>query len=208
MECILITKENYESLKISKLFHFTNLKNLNSILKKGLLTRKYLENNSYTFSYNDEKRNDHCSDSISLSIGFPNHSVFFKFRQNNRSEKWVVIEIDPIILTEYDFVSCLNNAACNSESTIPLEEKKGFEHLCKLFQKNNNLLPGMPANHQSEILLLNNINRRYIKKVYFENKKEKLMYIKNSKNLNQNIKAKIKVKSLLFSQREYYIDHK
>ena len=97
---------------IETLVHFTRFENLESILNKGLMSRKELEkwDSENQPVFNDSQRLDQCPDSISLSISFPNYKMFFPYRQKNTA-KWAVILLKPDILWEMDCAFCMDNAA-------------------------------------------------------------------------------------------------
>lgn len=75
MKCI-------EKRKIKKLIHFTSVSNLESILKKGLLSREMLEEKNIKFECTDMQRYDGKKDCISLSIEYPNFKML-NFKKNN-----------------------------------------------------------------------------------------------------------------------------
>ncbi len=75
MKCI-------EKRKIKKLIHFTSVSNLESILKKGLLSREMLEEKNIKFECTDMQRYDGRKDCISLSIEYPNFKML-NFKKNN-----------------------------------------------------------------------------------------------------------------------------
>ena len=64
---------------IKEFVHFTNERNLLSILCRGVLSRKVLQENNIPFEYNDEKRLDGMLDAVSLSVTAPNYLIFYKY---------------------------------------------------------------------------------------------------------------------------------
>lgn len=64
------------------LVHFTQIENISSILQNGILPRTLL---APGYHFNDEMRLDGFSESISLSISFPNWQMFYRCRCAERS---------------------------------------------------------------------------------------------------------------------------
>ena len=104
--------------EIKFIWHFTRYENLDSILTNGLLSRKELLQSNTPFIYNDEHRLDRCENSVSCSIEFPNYKMFYPCRQNNSSQKWILIGVQSTILWDLDCAFCMENAASNSVTSI------------------------------------------------------------------------------------------
>ena len=66
---------------VKHLYHFTNIDNLSSILRHGILSVNKLRSNGIKYFYNDPNRYDGNPDAISISISFPNSKLFYKFRK-------------------------------------------------------------------------------------------------------------------------------
>jgi hypothetical protein len=166
---------------IRKLFHFTRIENLSSILHLGLLGRKILREvsdiePSYHSTYNDEYRLDGHPEAVCLSIGFPNYKMFYKLSHKNQSE-WVVLVLEPYILWEFDCAFYTENAASNVAKHIPLSERKSFSAFKKLYMDYNGCkrqdlgIPhSYPTHPQAEVLVLEPISPKYIKEVDFKDK--------------------------------------
>ena len=161
---------------IETLVHFTRFENLESILKKGFLSREELEKWDSTNQpvFNDSQRIDQCPDSISLSISFPNYKMFYHYRQKN-SAKWAVILLKPDILWEMDCAFCEDNAARSIVRFIPLYKRKEFESYCSMFgdhPENKRCNLGIPdfytTSPQAEVLEFNPIPAEYITEIHFE----------------------------------------
>ena len=164
-----------EKRNITKLIHFTCLDNLESILTNGLLTRKYLNEHQIEYHYNDEKRLDDIQDSISLSITSPNYKMFYKIRSHHIDHSYIVLELDPSYVLELNCAFCYKNAASNEISSIPLKDRETKAAFIQLFKDRLDcpkredlcLLDKEPTDPQAEILVLENIPVKAIKKVYF-----------------------------------------
>jgi hypothetical protein len=178
--------------KIPHLVHFTNLKNLESILKNGLVPRLILENRNLSFKFNDDLRLEQCKEANCLSVSFPNYKMFYTCKSKNRSEKWVVLLIDPLILLEKEALFFRTNAA-HSSSTSWLNKNKNYLMTAKAFgcmfdSERKNLLDYYPADAQAEILLLDVIEPHFIQSLVFQ--EATILHsddIEFLKNLNINI---------------------
>jgi hypothetical protein len=96
--------------EIPCLLHFTHISNLESILDKGLLSRDIVNKDIKDAETNDELRLDNHTDTISLSIGFPNSPMFYKYR-NEKEGEWCVIGINKRVLWKNNVLFCKHNAA-------------------------------------------------------------------------------------------------
>ena len=88
-------KEEIEKRFITRLVHFTEESNIDSILEHGILPRKELEDLKFNFHFNDSNRWDRETMSISLSVENPNIRLLNKFKINNPGKKYKLITINP-----------------------------------------------------------------------------------------------------------------
>ncbi len=88
---------------ITRLVHFTEASNIESIIKFGLLPRDML--NSIEFDYNDENRNDGYTNAICLSVENPNVFLLNSYKNKYPKKKYKLITINPSIL----YSSFINN---------------------------------------------------------------------------------------------------
>ncbi|SVE57448.1 uncharacterized protein METZ01_LOCUS510302, partial [marine metagenome] len=79
--------------KIEKLIHFTDLRNLSSIKKHGILPVKTLKEKGIRYYYNDENRYDAQLGGVSVSITSRNDYLLRTFQKRN-ARRWVEIEIN------------------------------------------------------------------------------------------------------------------
>lgn len=116
----LLTREqleikNYlEQRNIKYLVHFTNVRNLPSIKKHGILSVSELKKNKIEFDNNDVKRLDGCLEYISLSITHVNCHLYNRFKSNFINKEYETLLIDAAILyLEIDNprIYCETNAA-------------------------------------------------------------------------------------------------
>ena len=105
--------EIIKTRKIVQLIHFTKKKNINSILKHGLLSIEELKKRNIDYIFNDPERRDSWNFSISLSITNKNSILLdgFKRRQKLNDNDFVEIRIDPSVIVENICIFCDTNAA-------------------------------------------------------------------------------------------------
>jgi hypothetical protein len=109
---------------IDYLWHFTKIENLDSILSNGLTPRGTLEAQNVNVGYNDKSRLDGHKDASCVSLGHPNYKMLYNLRCQNSAQEWVVIAIKPEILWIKDCAFCHENAASNSVTSIPIQQRK------------------------------------------------------------------------------------
>ena len=169
--------ENFvNSREIEYILHFTRLVNLDSILSNGLIPIDELERMGINSEINDEYRYDNCKNALCCSIGHPNYKMFYSLRMNNPDVEWCVIGIKKDILWNKDCAFCVENAASNSVTSIPIHQRKGLQAFMKLFDEIENKptrntldIPSYcPTNPQAEILVFDKINSNDILGVVFQ----------------------------------------
>lgn len=100
--------------------------------------------------------------------------MFYKYRLENPESEWCVIELDSSILYEKDCLFCIENAASANELKRDDISKTGIEGLKRLYYNDAhrsqiNLPNSFTTNPQAEVLVLADIELKYIKKIYFKN---------------------------------------
>ncbi len=172
-------KEYIESRGIDKLIHFTQYKNIESILKHGLMTRSNLDNLSMKYYFNDRMRLDNRENSISLSISYPNHIMLWKY---SRDEHYVILALEPSILWEYDCLFCGFNAATQTINKTPIDTLRGLDALKYMFEtdkeeeefrKSERIRSCDPTQEQAEVLVLDDIPIDRIIEIHFNPKNNK-----------------------------------
>ena len=169
------------------LVHFTRCDNLKNIFRYGLLTRSYLIDNKIYSIFNDTNRFDGYKNAICASISFPNYKMFYRLRYENPSIKWAIIIINKKVLIDKECAFCIDNAASNSETSIPIQQKKNKEAFDRLFEEypgqfsreTLGIAKNMTTNPQSEVLIFDNIELEYILGIIFENESDKEQYKKD-----------------------------
>jgi hypothetical protein len=166
-----------DELKVPALVHFTQLSNLENILKEGLYSRSKVGED---VNINDELRLDGREDTISTSIAFPNSRMFYKYRQE-KGGLWCVVAISKRVLWELDCLFCKHNAADANISSQPdsvLSEPKALksmydEHNHLDSREDQKLRKYDPTDVQAEVLVKKHIPSKYIVGVVFPDKPSK-----------------------------------
>ncbi len=178
-------KDFIKKNNINEIIHFTQLDNLESIMEKGLLSTYVLERNKIKFSRNDYNRFDNLTNTICVSIGFPNYKMFYRLRDSDSLKKWVILIIKPEILYEKTCVFCYENAASYNMNSKSIMERTGSQALENLFYKFVDINTGITrdeigirknhtTNPQAEVLVFNRIEPSYIKGIVFSNEDREL----------------------------------
>ncbi|MCC8392510.1 DUF4433 domain-containing protein [Paraburkholderia sp. MMS20-SJTR3] len=158
------------------LAHFTRASNLESILTHGLCSVTKAAEIGIAPNINDEQRLDGRRAGASLSIGFPNHKMFFKYRQMNPQERWVVLGINSAVLWEKNCGFCQRNAADHRIRALPLASLTGVAAFRGMFDQlddlpsraEQNLQAFDPTDPQAEVLVFDVIEPQYIEAVAFD----------------------------------------
>jgi hypothetical protein len=162
-------QKEVESRGIKLLLHFTKLQNLASILKSGIVPRQSLESGGVEFLYCDESRLDREISASCLSICHPNYKMFYNLRMRDAQQQWVVVACKPAVLWEKDCAFCVENAAGNSVTSIPIAQRKGVEAFNAIFAPVDGkplrtaikLPDACPTNPQAEVLVFDVIEPEY-----------------------------------------------
>ena len=160
---------------IKYLVHFTRLSNLASILAHGLVCRNRLDGRNVIGAVNDQYRLDRTV-AVCVSIGFPNYRMFYRYRQENRDENWVVVGIDPSALWKLRCAFCITNAAAGRVSAVPLDQRTGLPAFQAMYgdfddkvRANLHLADQFPTNPQAEVLMLDGVPAAYFLGVAVQN---------------------------------------
>lgn len=164
--------------KIKTLVHFTAVKNLPSILKNGLQSRKMIAQNGLEAVYNDLNRYDDRKLYNCLSIEFPNFPMFYKYYKTYPHRKWCIIGFNINLILELDCLFCFTNAANNIVSKKDNKNFKGKMAFLQLFDKEvcgikrneRRLYDCFPTDEQAEVLIKGRIDPKYILGVRFDDK--------------------------------------
>lgn len=169
---------------IEEFVHFTNERNLLSILKRGVLSRKMLQDNNIPFEYNDELRLDGMAEAISLSVTSPNYRMFYKYRMT-KSANWVVIAFDAQELLNYNCSFYRTNAGSSDSYQFKKENRKNLQSFEEMFSDWDpyhcryalGLGDNEPTNPQAEVMVFDEIPISCISRIVFQNETHLKAYI-------------------------------
>lgn len=165
-----------KAIQIPYLIHFTRAANLPSIIQHGLVPVSRAAEKGIEPEVNDGLRLDGHVDGTSLSIGFPNYRMFYKYRQENPDVKWVVLGIQPSVLWAKDCAFCRHNAADARISSQPIAQLKTPEAFIGMYEEiegihsrqEQRLKSFDPTDEQAEVLVFDLIEPDLIGAAMFD----------------------------------------
>lgn len=158
---------------IKRLFHYTHISNLESILENGIKTRHHLESKECRYQATDPDRLDGFSESISFSMGEPNR--FLLPEKNSKfGQQLVLLEVSANTLLTQNFASFPTNAASGyfqNEMLNNPDRYTGIRGLEGIFLNKNlrdeaRIPIDVPTDPQSEILFFDAIPSSLIQKIH------------------------------------------
>jgi hypothetical protein len=163
-------------LAIPLLAHFTRACNLASILEHGLCSIDRAKELGIEPHKNDLLRLDGRFDAISLSIAFPNHRMFFKYREKDPSENWAVMLIESAVLWRKKCAFYQRNAADHRIRARPLSDLMSVNAFSSMFEEIDDVpsrqIQGLfdydPTDSQAEVLVFEPIEPNLIAGVAFD----------------------------------------
>jgi hypothetical protein len=159
--------------KIKKLFHFTHISNLESIINDGIQTRHFLDYSEKDYQVTDKDRLDNFTESISFSIGEPNR-LLLQVKSHDFDSKLVLLEVSANSLLTQNFAAFPSNAASgffqneilkNPERYVGIRGLEGI-YLNRELRSKARLPIDVPTDTQSEILFFEQITPDKIQKVH------------------------------------------
>lgn len=121
---------------------------------------------------NDQSRYD-GQDATCLSIEWPNWSLFWRFRQNDPTRHWAILQIKHEVLWRKRVCFNTTNAADNSMSSQTFAARQGKDKFLEMFEDfelKKRIDLGIPdfytTNHQAEVLCLDDLSPSYITHVH------------------------------------------
>jgi len=188
---------------IAHLVHFTRERNLDSLLRRGLLPRDTLTLENFD-AFNDQLRLDNTH-AVCMSITFPNYKMFWGCRNDHPDETWVVMGISPRVLWETDCAFCSANAASGGVTAIPLAQRMGLGAMQSMFADwpaKPRAELGIPDNYatnpQAEVLALRGVAPNYFLGVGVQNEAVKQELVAKYPGLD------VRVTATFFSARRDY----
>ena len=158
--------EHLHERGVTRFVHFTSLDNLDSILERGLVPRRTLNDEGIDYLANDQLRLDGL-DHVNLSITHPNIKFFYKIRKTYPERYYVVLAIRPDVLLAYTgdgdrrrYSFSNTNAAsnramsCNVEQLFSGQRPIGFKDEWTTDPQAEVLIPGpIPPEYIESIIL-------------------------------------------------------
>lgn len=154
-------------------------------MEYGLISVDDAEDMNIFFIKNDCIRLDGKLDGISLSVTFPNSKMFYKYRTLSKSH-WAVILLDTSIINLKKCAFYKMNAADHRMREIPLEELQGieaFKSMFDRFSKDSCLPEKYTTNEQAEIMVFEKIEKKFIKKIIFNNRNKMNEFLSKYKDV-------------------------
>ena len=162
---------------IRSLFHFTSIKNLQSIVTNGFLGRESLKKKSLDFTPSDQIRYEPILDGVCFSLSRPNH--YMAARKVISGHEMVLLELQGLdsLLTNYNFISSPGNfgsPTLKRKLESKPEEFIGGQGLINLFKspgiREKYSIPDFePTDLQAEIIVVEHLPWSFVKQVYFPN---------------------------------------
>ncbi len=165
--------------KLSSLTHFTRMDYLKSILQFGILPASVLQSNR-TFDFvrrNDVTLPPEWDRLVSMNISFPDYRLFNQL-QNHQPSDWVILLIDPRVLTDFPCYFFPGRAIETIGSApapgMPLTDYQDSSDIKALFtdredvkRKDLDIPPFYTTDPSSEVLSFFPIAPSYITQVWF-----------------------------------------
>lgn len=193
IEIINICRER----KINSLLHFTNIKNLTSILMNGIIPVMFQDEYEIRSEINDINRIDEHLECTSFSIEFPNYRFFYNLRYKNKDRRFVIIKVNPEVIWNKYRNFCIHNAADSrilTKNKYSLSKSSEFSKMFSNIGNINREILNIPINYttdpQAEVLVEGYIETEYIEEIIFENYNDYNTFIKNN-DIKSNIKFKV-----------------
>jgi hypothetical protein len=155
--------------KIEALYHFTRIENLPGILQAGLFPVDSVPD-GLNVQVSDVLRLDGRLDCLSISISFPNHSMFY-MKRRTEGGAWCVVQVEPSVLWRKSCMFFHRNAA-SVPGDIDRSKYRGFAAFKGIFGTEHDRpadLPlAYPLNVQAEVQVEGSVPLTLIRSVHFE----------------------------------------
>ena len=159
-----------EERSINEVFHFTDIKNLDSILKHGLLSREIIGEHDINFTPSDLSGPPQLTPYISTSISFPNYKMLFSKRMADQSKEWVLLAYCSDVLCKLPCYFTPTNASNKiSNRHFSFNSLFNFPEL----RDKNQIKQSYPTDPQAEVLFYRNIDNKFLRYIYCENSGQK-----------------------------------
>ena len=164
------------TIQVPYLLHFTRATNLPSIMARGLYPIGRAHEIGAVPAINDQYRFDGHRNSTSVSIGFPNCQMLYKYRMADAAVDWAILVLHPSILWAKNCAFCRHNAADGRISGQPLPHLMTPQAFTGMYdeieglstREEQKLKTFDPTDVQAEVLVFDVIEPQYIVAVIFE----------------------------------------
>jgi ssDNA thymidine ADP-ribosyltransferase, DarT len=168
-------QEECAKLNIDRLFHFTPVDHLDSILQRGLLVPSACKAQNFGMKANDAVRYDR-KDALCLSVEWPNWQLYWNFHLLDKARPWAIIQLHHAVLWNKRVCFNTTNAADNTMSSQTFEVRQGVVKFLEMFEDwgdkkraNLDIEPHLTTNPQAEVLCLDSIEPAYFTAVHLDN---------------------------------------
>lgn len=166
------------------LTHFTRVENLPSIMEHGVVPVADAVGLGIAAQTNDLLRLDHQRGASCVSIGFPNHRMFYRYRMDDETAHWAVLGIHPSVLWQKPCAFCQRNAADALVTAIPIANRMTPDAFAGIYaeidghrtREEQKLKPYDPTHDQAEVLVFSTIEPPLIGAVAFNSPAAKAQY--------------------------------
>lgn len=157
---------------IDHLVHFTNINNIDNIMRHGLLNTQDLKEQNIPFIFTDEYKLD-GRHGLSLSVQFPNYKMFYSKTNKSPQNDMVVLLLDPELINEKKCLYFYDNAATTelknmSSSDLMTDiawEKMFSDKVDGILRSELKIPNSFTTNPQAEVICLEPIEPKYIKNI-------------------------------------------
>lgn len=200
-------REQIKLRNIEHLVHFTNAKNIKSIIENGIIPVKFHSNYGINSFTNDKIRSDDLTETTSFSIEFPNYKMFYKLRADNQNEDWAVLFVNSNVLLNKECVFCFDNASNPEIKGIPLKDRMRVKMFNKMFEDIDGILTRSERKlkryfttlPQAEILIFGVVDSGCIDRIAFIDSKTQKKY---STLIPNSIKSEV-IPDYFYAREDY-----
>ena len=164
------------AIQVPYLLHFTRAVNLPTIMAHGLHPIGRAHEVGAAPAINDQYRFDGHRNSTSVSIGFPNCQMLYKYRMADAAVDWSILVLHPSILWAKNCAFCRHNAAdgrISGQLLANLMTPQAFQGMYEEIEglttrEEQKLKPYDPTDVQAEVLVFDVIEPQYVAGIIFE----------------------------------------
>lgn len=196
------------AVQVPYLLHFTRAVNLPSIMAHGIYPIGRANEVGANPAINDQYRFDGHRNSTSVSIGFPNCQMLYKYRKADEDVEWAILILHPSILWGKNCAFCRHNAADGRISGQPLVNLMAPAAFVGMYEEIEGITSRVeqklksydPTDVQAEVLVFDVIEPQYVAGVIFEKGAARDKYVAHLGDRKTYIHANNKG---MFANRKY-----